>query len=118
MPVLTEVVAMRSLNFYTVKRICKEMSAIAAVVLVGCMLGSCVSNDVSRHNGYYEQVVLVRYEKQNGQWSSYKRAYVIRMQNGVDFIWFQKETSKYEQKMVSYVVDGDRVNKVDIHRKR
>lgn len=108
---------MRYLNFYTVKRICKEMSAIAAVVLVGCMLGSCVSNDVSRHNGYYEQVILVRYEKPNKQWSSYKRAYSIRMQNGVDFIWFQKESDVYEQKIVSYVVDGDRVNKVDIHRK-
>lgn len=108
-----EVVAMCSL-----KRICKEMTAIAAVVLVGCMLGSCVSNDVSRYNGFYEQVVLVRYEKPNKQWSSYKRAYAIRMQNGVDFIWFQKESGVYEQKMVSYVVDGDRVNKVDIHRKR
>ena len=28
------------------------------------------------------------------------------------------ESGVYEQKMVSYVVDGDRVNKVDIHRKR
>lgn len=109
---------MRSLNFYTVKRICKEMSAIAAVVLVGCMLGSCVSNDVLRYNGFYEQVVLVRYEKPNKQWSSYKRAYAIRMQNGVDFIWFQKESGVYEQKIVSYVVDGDRVSKVDIYRKR
>ena len=109
----TEVVEMRSL-----KRIFKEMTAIAAIVLVGCMLGSCVANDVSRHNGYNEQVVLVRYEQPNGQWSSYKRAYVIRMQNGVDFIWFQKESGVYEQKIVSYVVDGDRVNKVDIHRKR
>lgn len=41
-PEFTEVVAMHSLNFYTVKRLCKEMTAIAAVVLVGCMLGSCV----------------------------------------------------------------------------
>ena len=102
----------------SLKRICKEMTAIAAVVLVGCMLGSCVANDVSRYNGYYEQVVLVRYEKPNGRFSAYKRAYAIRMQNGVDFIWFQKETSKYEQKMVSYVVDGDRVSKVDIYRKK
>ena len=61
-PVLTEVVAMR---FF--KRLCKEMSASTAVVLVGCMLGSCVSNDVSRRNGYYEQVLLVRYEKPNKQ---------------------------------------------------
>lgn len=99
------------------KRICKEISAIVAVVLVGCMLGSCVATDVSRYNGYYEQVVLVRYEKPNGHWSSYKRAYAIRMQNGTDFIWFQKESGRYEQKMVSYVVNGDRVNKVDIHRK-
>lgn len=113
MPILLEVVAMHSF-----KRFCKEMAAIATVVLVGCMLGSCVSNNVSRSNGYYEQVVLVRYEKPNGKLSSYKRAYAVRMQNGVDFIWFQKETSKYEQKMVSYVVDGDRVSKVDIHRKR
>lgn len=112
MPVLMEVVAMHSL-----KRICKEMTAIAAVVLVGCMLGSCVATDVSRHNGYYEQVVLVRYEKPNGQWSSYKRAYAIRMQNGVDFIWFQKESGVYEQKMVSYIVNGDRVSKVDIYKK-
>lgn len=116
-PVLMEVVAIHSLKFYTVKRLCKEIAAIAAVVLVGCMLGSCVATDVSRHNGYYEQVVLVRYEKPNGQWSSYKRAYAIRMQNGVDFIWFHKESGRYEQKMVSYVVNGDRVNKVDIHRK-
>lgn len=103
---------------HSFKRFCKEMAAIAAVVLIGCMLGSCVSNDVSKRNGYYEQVILVRYEKPNKQWSSYKRAYVVRMQNGVDFIWFQKESGVYEQKMVSYVVDGDRVNKVDIHRKR
>ena len=89
---------------HSFKRFCKEMAAIATVVLVGCMLGSCV--------------VLVRYEKPNGKLSSYKRAYAVRMQNGVDFIWFQKETSKYEQKMVSYVVDGDRVSKVNIHRKR
>ena len=117
MPVFMEVMAMCSFS-YTVKRICKEIAAIAAIVLVGCMLGSCVANDVSRYNGYYEQVVLVRYEKPNGQWSPYKRAYVIRMQNGIDFIWFQKESRVYEQKMVSYTVDGDRVNKVDIHRKR
>ena len=117
-PVLLEVVAMHALKSYTVKRLCKEIAAITAVVLVGCMLGSCVANDVSRYNGYYEQVVLVRYEKPNNQWSSYKRAYAVRMQNGVDFIWFQKETSKYEQKMVSYVVNGDRINKVDIHRKK
>ena len=109
---------MHSLNFYTVKRFCKEMTAIAAVVLIGCMLGSCVANNVSRSNGYYEQVVLVRYEKSNGRFSTYKRAYVVRMQNGTDFMWFQKESGRYEQKMVSYVVDGDRVNKVDIHRKR
>lgn len=101
----------------SLKRICKEMTAIAAVVLVGCMLGSCVANDVSRNNGYYEQVVLVRYEKPNKQWSSYKRAYAIRMQNEVNFIWFQKESGVYEQKMVSYIVNGDRVSKVDIHRK-
>lgn len=113
MPVLLEVVAMHAF-----KRLCKEIAAIATVVLVGCMLGSCVSNNVSRSNGYYEQVVLVRYEKPNGKLSSYKRAYAVRMQNGVDFIWFQKETSKYEQKMVSYVVDGDRVSKVDIYRKK
>lgn len=100
------------------KRLCKEIATIAAVVLIGCMLGSCVANNVSRSNGYYEQVVLVRYEKPNGKLSSYKRAYAVRMQNGVDFIWFQKETSKYEQKTVSYVVDGDRVSKVDIHRKK
>ena len=103
---------------HAIKRLCKEIAAIAAVVLVGCMLGSCVSTNVSRHNGYYEQVVLVRYEKPNGKLSSYKRAYAVRMQNGVDFIWFQKETSKYEQKMVSSVVNGDRVSKVDIYRKR
>lgn len=103
---------------HTFKRLCKEMTAIVAVVLVGCMLGSCVSNNVSRSNGYYEQVVLVRYEKPNGKLSSYKRAYAVRMQNGVNFIWVQKETSKYEQKMISYVVDGDRVNKVDIYRKK
>lgn len=113
-----EVVAIHSLKFYTVKRLCKEIAAIAAVVLVGCMLGSCVSNDVSRRNGYYEQVILVRYEKPNKQWSSYKRAYSIRMKNGVDFIWFQKESDVYEQKIVSYVVDGDRVSKVDIYRKK
>lgn len=103
---------------HSLKRICKEMTAIAAVVLVGCMLGSCVANDVSRYNGYYEQVVLVRYEKPNGRFSAYKRAYVVRMQNGTDFIWFQKKSGRYEQKMVSYIVNGDRVIKVDIHRKR
>ena len=112
-PEFMEVVTMRSL-----KRICKEIIAIAAVVLVGCMLGSCVANDVSRHNGYYEQVVLVRYEKPNGRFSSYKRAYAIRMQNGTDFIWFQKESNIYEQKMVSYIVNGEKVNKVDVMRKK
>lgn len=116
-PEFTEVVAMHSLNFYTVKRLCKEMTAIAAVVLVGCMLGSCVATDVSRHNGYYEQVVLVRYEKPNGRFSAYKRAYAVRMQNGVDFIWFQKESNIYEQKMVYYIVNGEKVNKVDVVRK-
>lgn len=77
-----------------------------------------VASTIAENPNNDKQVVMVRYEKPDGTFTNYETIESVKKNDGETFSWSSPETDAFQAKSLSYTVNGGKVNKVDVMRKK
>ena len=77
-----------------------------------------VADTIAENPNNDKQIVMVRYENPDGTFTNYETVESIKKNDGETFSWSSPETDAFQAKSLSYTVDGGKVNKVDVMRKK
>lgn len=76
-----------------------------------------VASTIAENPSNDKQIVMVRYEKPDGTFTSYETVESVKKNDGETFSWSSPETDTFQAKSLNYTVNGGKVNKVDVMRK-
>lgn len=77
-----------------------------------------VASTMAENPNNDKQIVMVRYEKPDGTFTSYETVESVKKNDGETFSWSSPETDTFQAKSLNYTVNGGKVNKVDVMRKK
>lgn len=77
-----------------------------------------VADTITENPNNDKQIVMVRYENPDGTFTNYETVESIKKADGETFSWSSPETDAFQAKSLNYTVNGGKVNKVDVMRKK
>lgn len=77
-----------------------------------------VADTIAENPNNDKQIVMVRYEKPDGTFTAYETVESVKKNDGEIFSWSSPETDAFQAKSLNYTVNGGKVNKVDVIRKK
>lgn len=77
-----------------------------------------VASTIAENPNNDKQIVMVRYEKPDGTFTKYEAVESVKKNDGETFSWSSPATDAFQAKSLSYTVNGGKVNKVDVMRKK
>lgn len=77
-----------------------------------------VADTIAENPNNDKQIVMVRYENPDGTFTNYETVESVKKNDGEIFSWNSPETDAFQAKSLNYTVNGGKVNKVDVMRKK
>lgn len=77
-----------------------------------------VASTIAENPNNDKQIVMVRYEKPDGTFTAYETVESVKKTDGETFSWSSPETDAFQAKSLNYTVNGGKVNKIDVMRKK
>lgn len=77
-----------------------------------------VASTIAENPNNDKQIVMVRYEKPDGTFTKYETVESVKKNDGETFSWSSPATDAFQAKSLNYTVNGGKVNKVDVMRKK
>ena len=77
-----------------------------------------VADTIAENPNNDKQIVMVRYENPDGTFTNYETVESVKKNDGETFSWSSPATDAFQAKSLSYTVNGGKVNKVDVMRKK